>query len=710
VTKQSITCFTINDWSFTPELATLTCGDEVVELTPLQSGIFKMLINRHPQLVSASELLELLDEHAQGNRNKLYQSIAKLRKVFGDSTHNAQYIETVARKGYRLVPQPSLVVNDESTEVSEQSLDDVDIHSGVLEQNIFDDLGFIEHDEPEPTPAPTITVEPTPQTASPAVNNTTSPKQKISVKSIAVVAILGFLILAYLLTSSESAEPVAQTPETLYITPIKIHGSSVEEDTLTAQHVLWWLTQKLQHLPLIKVRPSTLQTQYPVVRPSLTMIDGQISSLSLEYWLNGEQRQAKVVSLNIATQINAQTKLQYQQFNQQLVSLILDAANVLLSDDICLNQDFITPQGSDNLACLLVLQRQGQHDNAVLTPQQIMSDFPANSLGFYRGALDSLRDGDADNALRLVSLALERNTNEPAQLMLLSQLYRDRGQNAQSLKLIKSLIDFEPQHQQYHYWLSYDLVALGYRQRALALLAQHDIELVSIADIIYFEPLNYNVIKGWLSEQAVTSEEELALIEARLSDSRFDTSLSDEERLAMVNQLTRQRSQRIDSRWQLASMYLANQQLSLAKKSIENDPKTARFIDTFSLSSDDRISYLPTYANILLQSDQSELAQGILQRLILLAQADPQGTQWTLTLAEAYALNGQPTQALAQLSKLLATGWLPHSQRRPWTLRNNPNFVSLRQQWEFINLLELIENRQKLMLLQLAEIKSALVE
>ena len=76
---------------------------------------------------------------------------------------------------------------------------------------------------------------------------------------------------------------------------------------------------------------------------------------------------------------------------------------------------------------------------------------------------------------------------------------------------------------------------------------------------------------------------------------------------------------------------------------------------------------------------------------------------WALPLAEAYALMGEKDLALAQMAKLLATGWLPDPSYQVWALADNPNLLSLNKQWQFINLLELIENRRQLLRLKLLD-------
>jgi len=703
VTTKSLASYTINDWHFEPQRRKLTLDQTTVELTPLQSGIVAVLVERHPELVTANELLELLSEHAQDNRNKLYQSIAKLRKVFGDSSHNAHYIKTVPRKGYCLVPTPKIVAQ-EPLSAEPEAIENEQVHSGVLEQNIFDDLGFISDtsQEQEQEQEQTLPVSAQPFADKQVLTSVTA--SKIPAKAYVVFVLILVMTFGYIFSGSAPKEPAMVVPDVLYIGKLDTNSDAQGQASL---HVQWWLSQKLQHLPLIKVTAQQHATQFPQIKPKLIYQDGKISSLTLEYRL-AQETPLHTISLIIPAQVDAQAIANASEFNRQIVSVILDSSDLLLSNDVCLAQDFISPKESDNTQCLVTHYAQSQHDEAVWQPQQLIERFGLNSLGYHQAALSHFSSGNYAAAMESISLALARNTNAPEILQLKSKLHRQLSQFMQSAALEEQLITLEPSIMQHHYWLSHDLIALGYRERANHLLKLAQIEITTISDILYFNPLNYNTIKTWLASGQSLSPTEFDLIREHLTGSEFDSSVVLASQLRNIEQL--ENSARIDRHWRIAGLYLASGQINKGKSAIEDEHALEQFIDTFSLNSDDRIFYLPSYTNLLLKSGQPELAKRILERIILLAQGDSHDTRWTLLLAEAYALDGQTTQALAQLSKLLATGWLPHPQRQLWTLRNNPNFISLEQEWEFLNLLELIENRQALMLMELAESKSAIVQ
>jgi len=752
VPEQLLPSYVIKDWCFSPSQATLVKADEMVNLTPLQNGIMVALIECHPQLVSANSLLQTLDQYAQGNRNKLYQSIAKLRRVFSDSTHKAQYIETVSRKGYRLVPEPALVEVVEPADVTEQQspqeiapqiLAENEIHSGVLEQNIFDDLGFMDK-------APQIVevkspiqgeTQPDLAMAEPSVDqvlasqhpspSTPSTKKALVVwpirrRLMILLLLLCMSIAGYYVVESQPQSVVAQAPDAVFIEPLTTNDKAQQQLPASAQsNISWWITQKVQHLPLIKVRVSDNKGQFPRISTRLTVNQQQQTRLTLTYQESSEQLQPQRIDLVIAAEVDELTAQHYQLFNQQLVALIMHSEAVVVSHDVCLLDDFLAPQDSQHQQCLVVLNQQAKTllanaQQALAEPQssdniaqqiselsqQTIEKFPQHSLGYFIAAQLSRLLGQESSAFSHIIAALERNNNQQQMLRFLGQLYRQTKQFGQSLHISELLASLAPSNKHYVYLISRDLVALGYRQRASELLSAHQIALTSPSDITYFMPLNYNTIKRWAAQKDTLNEQQRQMLRVKLSDSSFFSNANDKQQ--MLTDFANTPSEKIDYNWRVGAMYLLNEQPKLAKKAFERDPEIGHFIETFSLVTDDRIYLLPSYVNLLMQQGQQQRASKIIKRFILLAQVKVADNRWTLSLAEAYALTGDIDNALTQLAKLLATGWLPHPDRQVWTLSNNPNFASLSQQWEFINLLELIENRRKLMLMLLADNKGSI--
>ena len=108
-----------------------------------------------------------------------------------------------------------------------------------------------------------------------------------------------------------------------------------------------------------------------------------------------------------------------------------------------------------------------------------------------------------------------------------------------------------------------------------------------------------------------------------------------------------------------------------------------------------------------MQIGQEKQAQDLINRFIMFVKSSGEHKIYALPLAEAYALSGQHEAALKQMAQLLASGWLPTAKYQVWPLKDNPNFESIKNQWQFLNLLELIENRRQLIRLRIDDLKKA---
>ena len=63
------------------------------------------LVEAAPVVLSGTELLERVWPDVVVVHNVVYQAIAQLRKALGDEAHAPQYIETIPRRGYRVVAE-----------------------------------------------------------------------------------------------------------------------------------------------------------------------------------------------------------------------------------------------------------------------------------------------------------------------------------------------------------------------------------------------------------------------------------------------------------------------------------------------------------------------------------------------------------------------------------------------------------------------------
>lgn len=95
--------YKIKDWTLNPITSELTNGGEKVHLQNQVAKVLLELIKANGQTISKKELLEKAWPGTIVTENSLDKTVSELRKVFGDSRANPQFIETLPRKGYRLI-------------------------------------------------------------------------------------------------------------------------------------------------------------------------------------------------------------------------------------------------------------------------------------------------------------------------------------------------------------------------------------------------------------------------------------------------------------------------------------------------------------------------------------------------------------------------------------------------------------------------------
>lgn len=106
----------IGEWLVEPSLNRVSRADEAVHLEPLAIGVLSYLA-RHPgRVVSADELTNELWERKFVGDNPVYRIIAELRRLLGDDARKPRYIETIRKRGYRLVADTEWLKDDSPTQ------------------------------------------------------------------------------------------------------------------------------------------------------------------------------------------------------------------------------------------------------------------------------------------------------------------------------------------------------------------------------------------------------------------------------------------------------------------------------------------------------------------------------------------------------------------------------------------------------------------
>jgi TolB-like protein/DNA-binding winged helix-turn-helix (wHTH) protein/Tfp pilus assembly protein PilF len=107
--------FRIGEWLVEPQLNSLSSADSSIRIEPKVMEVLIYLAGHAGEVVSKERLIEVIWEDRFVTDEVLTTSIWELRKALGDEARNPRFIQTVPRKGYRLIAPVLLEEKDEET-------------------------------------------------------------------------------------------------------------------------------------------------------------------------------------------------------------------------------------------------------------------------------------------------------------------------------------------------------------------------------------------------------------------------------------------------------------------------------------------------------------------------------------------------------------------------------------------------------------------
>src|SRR5262245_62095604 len=105
----------IGDWTVLPALNQLQRGDACVKLEPRAMDLLVYLANAGERVVPTDELLRGVWQGRVFDDGIVYKRINQLRKALGDDPQQPTFIETIPKRGYRLI---AAVVRDDSADAA----------------------------------------------------------------------------------------------------------------------------------------------------------------------------------------------------------------------------------------------------------------------------------------------------------------------------------------------------------------------------------------------------------------------------------------------------------------------------------------------------------------------------------------------------------------------------------------------------------------
>lgn len=106
--------FVVGEWTVEPDLDRLSRGNSHVCLRLQIMELLLLFCRNSGELVSLEEISSVIWRGKFVTRSSVYGSLNELRHALGDDSHDPCYIETIAKKGYRLIAPVSNVPGDGS--------------------------------------------------------------------------------------------------------------------------------------------------------------------------------------------------------------------------------------------------------------------------------------------------------------------------------------------------------------------------------------------------------------------------------------------------------------------------------------------------------------------------------------------------------------------------------------------------------------------
>jgi TolB-like protein/DNA-binding winged helix-turn-helix (wHTH) protein len=114
----SVANFQVGDWQVQPDACEITRDDIVVKLAPKEMDLLQLLASRPGEVFTRTQLEEQVWPNVIVGYDSLTKSVGKLRDALGDTGRPSTYVQTVPKKGYRLIAEVSSYTADSGEPVS----------------------------------------------------------------------------------------------------------------------------------------------------------------------------------------------------------------------------------------------------------------------------------------------------------------------------------------------------------------------------------------------------------------------------------------------------------------------------------------------------------------------------------------------------------------------------------------------------------------
>ena len=116
--------FWVDDWFVEPMLNRMSKGEDTVQVEPKVMEVLLCMAEQPDETVTKEAFMERVWADTVVTDDVLSRCISELRKIFRDDSRNPDYIETIRKKGYRLIAPVTLAAEGEEAAAGASPPDD----------------------------------------------------------------------------------------------------------------------------------------------------------------------------------------------------------------------------------------------------------------------------------------------------------------------------------------------------------------------------------------------------------------------------------------------------------------------------------------------------------------------------------------------------------------------------------------------------------
>ena len=115
--------FTVGQWRVNPALNTLASSDETVSIEPKVMDLLVLLASAPGQVIARADIDSALWPDVIVGEDTLARTVSKLRRALSDQASSPAYVQTIPKRGYRLIAPVSLEQSSKASEAAKTKSD-----------------------------------------------------------------------------------------------------------------------------------------------------------------------------------------------------------------------------------------------------------------------------------------------------------------------------------------------------------------------------------------------------------------------------------------------------------------------------------------------------------------------------------------------------------------------------------------------------------